>query len=176
MVALENEPYVVLSADFLKKQQRRPVVRAQLKHVRTGQTKEHTFMQSDKIQEAHIESRVWQFLYRNGDRVVFMDSDTYEQTELPTSVMGSAARFLIEGQHAEVLLFEGAAVTIELPIKIDRRVLEAAPGVKGDTAVNVLKDAVVEGGLRVKVPLFVKVGDIVRIDTRDGSYVERVII
>ncbi len=174
MVALEGGPYVVLSSEFLRKQQRRPVVRAVLKHLSTGQTKEHTFMQSDKIQEADIERRMWQFLYRGGDSFMFMDKDTYEQVELPMPVVGAAAPFLIEGQDVEVLLFEKAAVSVELPIKVERRVIEAAPGVKGDTATNVMKEAVVEGNVRVRVPLFVKLGDVVRIDTRDGSYVDRV--
>jgi elongation factor P len=172
-VVLEGEPYIVLIAEFLRKQQRRPVVRATLKHLRTGQTREHTFMQSDKIQEADIERRMWQFLYHTGDRFVFMDTTTYEQMELGTAVVGNAAPFLLEGQDAEMLLFAGAPVSLELPIKIERRIVDTSPGVKGDTATNVMKDAVVEGGVRVKVPLFIKMGDVIRINTRDNSYVER---
>lgn len=172
-VVLDDEPYVVVLAEFLKKQQRRPVVRATLKHLRTGRTREHTFMQSDKIQAANVERKPYQFLYADGGRYVFMDQETYEQAELGDDVIGEAAKYFLEGQVATLLLFGGIGVAVELPIKIERRVTMAPPGVRGDTSTNVMKEVVVEGGARVKAPLFVKEGDIIRIDTRSGEYLER---
>lgn len=172
-IVLEGEPYLTMSAEFLRKQQRRPVVRATLKHLGTGRVKEHTFMQSDKIMEANIERKPNQFLYADGNKYTFMDQGTYEQAELGQEVVGEMTRFLLEGQEATLLLFDGAPVAVELPIKIDRKVITAPPGVKGDTSTNVMKEIEVEGGVKVKAPLFIKEGDTIRIDTRSGQYLER---
>lgn len=174
IVVLDKEPYVVVSAEFLRKQQRRPVVRSVLKHLRTGATKEHSFQQSDKVPEADVERKQCQFIYREGGRFVFMDAETYEQFEISEDVVGEASHFLLEGQVAEVVVFEGTPVSVILPIKIERKVIEAAPGVRGDTSSNVMKEVTVEGNVRVKAPLFIGEGDIIRVDTRTGVYVERV--
>jgi elongation factor P len=173
MVVLDGQPYVVVSADFLKKQQRRPVVRSVLKNLSTGQTKEHTFMQSDKVEEAEIEREKYQFLYEQSDDWQFMNPDTYEQITLSEGEVGEATRFLIEGQEVELMMFDGHAVMVELPIKIKRRVVVAPPGVKGDTSTNVMKEVQIEGGAKIKAPLFIKDGDKIVIDTRTGEYVER---
>lgn len=173
IIVLEGEPYVVANAEYLRKQQRRPVMRTQLKHLRTGTTKEHSFQQSDRVPEADVDRKPAQFLYRQGDTLVFMDQATFEQFEIPATAAGTAVDLLIEGQDAQVVTFEGAPVNLELPIKIDRKVIEAPPGVRGDTSGNVMKEITIEGGVKVKAPLFVSEGDIIRIDTRDGSYVER---
>lgn len=172
-VVLEGEPYLAMAAEFLRKQKGRPVVRATLKHLGTGRTREHTFMQSDKVQEANIERKAYQFLYAEGGRYTFMDQNTYEQIELEQEVMGESAKFLLEGQEVTLLLFDGTSVAVELPIKIDRKVVTAPPGVKGDTSTNVMKEVVIEGGVKMKAPLFIKEGDTIRIDTRSGQYVER---
>lgn len=172
-VVLEGQPFLVMSADFLKKQQRRPVVRAVLKHIKTGQTKEHTFMQSDKVAEAEIERRSFQFLYQDGSGWQLMDPVTYEQVTVSDDVVGGMAKYLIEGQEATLLMFEQQPVALELPIKIDRAVVMAPPGVRGDTSANVMKEVEIEGGTVVKAPLFVEAGDKIRIDTRTGEYVER---
>lgn len=174
MITLEGEPYVVMSADFLRKQQRRPVVRSVLKHVRTGQTREHSFQQADRVPEADIERRQFQFLFDNSDTYTFMDQATYDQLELTREAVGDIAQYMLEGQEIEILFFEGNPVTVDIPIKIERKVIEAPPGVRGDTSSNVMKDVVIEGGMHLKAPLFVAPGDTIRIDTRTGTYVERV--
>lgn len=174
MITLEGEPYLVVSAEFLRKQQRRPVVRSVLKHIRTGQTREHSFQQADKVPEADIERRIAQFLFAEADHYTFMDQTSFEQTELPAATVGELAAYLVEGQTAEILFFEGQPVTLDLPIKIDRKVIEAPPGVRGDTSTNVMKEVLVEGNVKVRVPLFVQTGDTIRLDTRNGAYVERV--
>lgn len=172
-IVLEGQPYLVVEAHFLKKQQRRPVVRSKLKHLRTGNLKEHTFMQSDKIAEAQITKRTWQFLYVSDGTYVFMDQETYEQFELSEEVVGEMKVYLLEGQTVMVVMFDGSPVSVELPIKIDRKVIEAPPGVRGDTSNNVTKEATIEGGLKLKVPLFIHEGDMIKIDTRTGQYLER---
>lgn len=173
MIVLDGEPYVIVSAEFLRKQQRRPVVRSILKHIKTGQTREHSFQQSDKVPEADVERKPYQFLYSDGTVYTFMDQQTYDQLELGPEVVGDMAQYLLDGQEVEVLLFEGGPVNIELPIKINRKVIEAAPGVRGDTSSNTTKEVIVEGNVRIKAPLFIKEGDVIRIDTRSGVYVER---
>ncbi len=173
MLVLEGEPYQVMSAEFLRKQQRRPVVRTMLKNVRTGQSKEHSFQQSDKVPEAAIERQPYQFLYKAGENFALMHQETYEQIEVGPEIVGAAAPYLLEQQPIDVITFEGTAVSVELPIKIERKVIEAPPGVRGDTSTNVTKDIVVEGGLKMKAPLFVKEGDVIRVDTRSGEYLEK---
>lgn len=173
VVVLDSQPYLVDSADFLKKQQRRPVMRCVLKNLQTSQTREHTFMQSDKIEEADISRQSWQYLYEDSGRYMFMNTETYDQVDLGEEIVGDSAKFLLEGQEASVMLFEGKPVSVELPIKIERKVLEAPPGVKGNTSTNVMKEVVLEGGAKVKAPLFVKEGDVIVIDTRTGTYVSK---
>lgn len=174
MITLDGQPYLVVSAEFLRKQQRKPVVRSILKHIKTGQTREHSFQQSDKVPEADIERKDCQYLFKNDNRYTFMDGTTYEQFELPADSLGDLPRYLLEGQTVDILFFEGTPVTVDIPIKIDRAVVEAPPGVRGDTSSNVMKEVIIEGGAKVKAPLFVSAGDKIRIDTRTGTYVERV--
>lgn len=173
MVVMDGQPYLVASADFLRKQQRRPVMRTILKHIKTGQTKEYTFQQSEKVQEADVQRKPYQFLYATGPKYAFMNLETYEQIELGDDVIGDAGKYLLEGEQVEIITFEDAPVNVHLPIKIDRKVIEAPPGVRGDTSSNVMKEAVIEGGAKVKVPLFINEGDTIRINTESGEYVER---
>ena len=173
VIVWDGEPYTVVSAEFLRKQQRRPVVRTTLKHLRTGQTKEHSFQQSDKVPEADVERVPYQFLFKATDAYTFMNGQTYEQLEIKDEILGDVVDYLTEGQEVDVLLFEGNPVSATLPIKIDRKVIEAPPGVRGDTSTNVMKDVVIEGGKKMKAPLFVSEGDMIRIDTRSGEYLGR---
>lgn len=173
IVVLEGQPYVVQSAEFLRKQQRRPVMRTILKHLQTGATKEHSFQQSDKVEEADVDRLDTQYLYRDGQQYVFMQQATYEQFLIDPLLIGDSDQYLLEGQQVDLILFRGKPVVVELPIKIDRTVIEAMPAVRGDTSNNVTKDVVVEGGATIKAPLFIKEGDRIRIDTRTGTYVER---
>jgi elongation factor P len=174
IVVLDDEPYLVSSAEFLRKQQRRPVMRSILKNLRTGKTKEHSFQQSDKVAEADIETIQSQYLYAKSGMYFFMNQIDYNQIELTAKEVGENAPFLIEGQEVEILEFEGKPVALTLPIKVDRKIIEAPPGVRGDTSTNVMKDVTIEGGAKIKAPLFVSEGDTIRIDTRTGTYVERV--
>ncbi len=173
IIVLDGEPYTIVSAEFLRKQQRRPVINTILKHLKTNQTKEHTFQQSDRVDEADIERAPYQYLFEQGGKYVFMNGQTYEQIEIPADIVGDVAKFLLEGEEAQIMLFEGNPVSVELPIKIDRKVIDAPPGVRGDTSSNVTKEIVIEGNVRMRAPLFIKEGDIIRVDTRSGEYLER---
>lgn len=173
MIVLDGEPYQVTSADYLRMQQRRPVMRTMLKHIRTNATREHTFQQSDKVHEAEVGRVPYQFLFIDKGTYTFMDQQTFDQIELSEQFIGDAARYLAEGQVVDIVMFSGEPIGVELPVKIDRKVIEAAPGVRGDTSSNVTKEVLVEGNLKVKAPLFIKEGDSIRIDTRTGTYVER---
>lgn len=102
-----------------------------------------------------------------------MNTQTYEQLEVPSDIVGDAAKFLLEGEEAQVMLFEGIPVSVEMPIKINRKVIEAPEGVRGDTSSNVTKEIVIEGGVRMRAPLFIKEGDVIRVDSRNGEYLER---
>ncbi len=173
IIVLDSEPYIIAAAEFLRKQQRRPVVNATLKHLRTNQTRQHTFQQSDKVEEADVQTMPYQYLYMDADAYVFMDGQTYEQLEVPANIVGDAAKFLLQGEEVQIMLFEGTPVSVELPIKINRKVIEAPEGVRGDTSSNVTKEIVIEGGVRLRAPLFIKEGDIIRVDSRSGEYLER---
>lgn len=173
IIVLDGEPYQVASADYLRMQQRRPVMKTILKHIRTGATREHTFQQSDKVEEADITRKQYQYLYESAGIYSFMDQETYEQIDLSADVLAGAEKYLLDGQMVDVVFYDGSPIGVELPIKIERKVIEAPPGVKGDTSSNVTKDILVEGNLRVKAPLFIKEGETIRIDTRTGEYVER---
>lgn len=173
IIVLDGEPYIIVSAEFLRKQQRRPVINTTLKHLKTDQTRQHTFQQSDKVQEADIEHSPHQYLYEQDGKYVFMSSQTYEQIEMPVDAIGELARFLLEGQEVNIMLFEGNPVSVDMPIKIERKVIEAPPGVRGDTSSNVTKEIMIEGGVKMRAPLFIKEGEMIRVDTRTGEYLER---
>lgn len=173
VITFESEPYLVTQANFLRKQQRRPVMKTILKHLRTGKTKEHSFQQSDKIEEANITKKPMQYLYAAGEMFAFMDQQTYEQVELSAEVVGEVAKFLLEGQTIDLVLFEENPLTVDMPIKITRKVISSPDAIRGDTSTNVFKEVIVEGNLKVGAPLFIKEGESIIIDTRSGEYVER---
>lgn len=166
-----GDPWVVLKTDFMKKAQRRPVMRTKLRNIRTGQVKERTFKQGDSIPEADVAKIKAQFLYAGGQQYTFMDQGTYEQYVLAADAVGSAVSFLREGLVVDLLTFEGSPVAVQLPIKITLKVVSAPPGVRGDSASNITKEVVLEGDIKVKAPLFVKEGDAIVVDTRTGEYV-----
>lgn len=168
-----GDPWVILETDFMKKAQRRPVMRTKLRNVRTGQVKERTFKQGDSIPEADVAKKKAQFLYAGGSEYTFMDQETYEQYTLSDAAVGAAGQFLRQGVLVDVLTHEGAPVAVQLPIKMTLRVTSAPPGVRGDSASNVMKEVELEGGTRVKAPLFIKEGDLVIVDTRTGEYVSK---
>ncbi|MCG8603624.1 elongation factor P, partial [bacterium] len=149
-------------------------IRTKLKQLMTGKVVDHTFRLSDTIEEVRLEEKEMQYLYATGDELCFMDNETYDQINLPKAMLGSQIDFLKEGNMLRVQFLEGQAVTASLPMFIELKVTEAPPGVKGDTVSNLQKEVTLETGAEIQVPLFIKEGDVLKIDTRDGRYIERV--
>lgn len=171
---VENgDPWVVVESDFMKKAQRRPVMRTKIRNLRTGQVIHKTYKQGDSIPEADVVKTKAQFLYGSNNQYTFMDQESYEQYALSREQIGDGAKFLRDGMEVQLIRFEGSPVAVELPMKVEMKVIQAAPGIRGDSASNIMKEATLDGGMRVQVPLFIKEGDTVRIDTRTGEYVER---
>ncbi len=166
--------YVVL--DYLHNKQGRgnATIKTKLRNLRTGSTIERSFQSGGRVQDVRLDTHQVQFLYRDGDLYHFMDTETYDQTALSSETLGEHAEYLKEGTTVELLTYDNQPIDIELPTTVDLKVVETAPGYKGDTASGGGKPAKLETGVTVTVPFFVNVGDTVRVDTRDGSYVTRV--
>lgn len=149
-------------------------VRTKLKNVVTGQVIDVTFRSGEKLDQVRLESRPMQYLYADGESLVFMDMETYDQVEVPRGVVERESRLLKEGTVVDVESVGSEVIGVTLPVFVELEVANAEPGVRGNTAAGGTKPVVLESGLTVSVPLFVDVGDVVRIDTRTGEYVERV--
>ncbi len=173
-ILVNGEPYQVMTANFVRMQQRKPVMQTKLKHLINGKVLEISFKPGDRVEEADLEKRRADYLYQDPTGVHFMDSANYEQFSLPAESLGKRIQLLKEGTAVEVLYFNGKPVSITLPPKIELRVVSAPPGIKGDTAGNVTKAVTLETGLVIHAPLFVKEDDVIRINTDTVEYVERV--
>lgn len=148
-------------------------VRTKVKNVMTGAVTEKTFNPSDKYQEAFIERREMQYLYNDGGLYYFMDNETFEQIPINASVLGSNFKFVKENMVCKVLSYKGNVFGVEPPFFVELVVTETDAGFKGDTATNTTKPAKLETGAEIKVPLFIEEGDKIKIDTREGQYLER---
>ena len=149
------------------------VVRTRLRNVKTGAVQERTFKADEKVGLAIVERREMQYLYREGDHLVLMDSETYEQLPVPLEVVGPAASYLVEGATCLVPMFEGTPIGVELAAAVVLAVASTEPGVRGDRVSGAVKPAQLETGITVQVPLFVEPGDRVKVDTRTGAYLSR---
>ncbi len=148
-------------------------VRTTLKNVRTGAVVERTFRAGEKVERAIIDKRDMQYLYRDGDDYVFMDSTTYDQLNVAQGTLGDAANFLVENSTAVLNLYDGEIVGTDLPAAVELAIAETEPGIQGDRVSGARKPATLETGLVVQVPLFVNPGDRVKVDTRSGEYITR---
>ncbi len=171
---LDGELWTVLEFLHHKPGKGQAVVRTKLRNVRTGAVLERTFRADEKVGLAILEKREQQFLYREGDALVFMDLGTYEQVHVPAEVAGSAVHYLTEGATAVVAYHQGVPIAVELPAAVTLAVTDTEPGLRGDRVSGAMKPATLETGLVVQVPLFVEPGDRVKVDTRTGEYLERV--
>lgn len=172
-IEVDGEVYSVVEFQHVKPGKGSAFVRTKLKNVRTGAVLERTFAAGEKLPRAHVERREVQYLYNTGTEYVVMDTQTYEQFGLTDDQLGDAVKFLKENMTLWVLTHAGTHIGIELPNFVELEVVETDPGVKGDTATGGSKPAKLETGAVVKVPLFVNVGDRIRVDTRTGQYIER---
>ncbi|MSQ41367.1 MAG: elongation factor P [Dehalococcoidia bacterium] len=174
-VELDGEPYQVVEYTQQKMQQRAPVLHLKLRHLRTGRLVERTFSAYHlHLPLAEVDHRSAQYIYSDGDLYYFMDSESFEQFPISREKLGDVLNYLKEQTQVSLLFYKGAALTVELPITVDLKVAEAPPAFRGDTAQGGNKPATLETGLVVQVPLFVAVGDVVRVDTRNGEYLTRV--
>jgi elongation factor P len=149
-------------------------VRTKLRNVRTGAVLERTFNAGVKVGLAIVERKEMQYLYRDGDNLFFMDMGTYDQVPVPADVAGDSPNYLAEGSTAQVAMHQGVPIAVELPASVVLTINETQGAVRGDTRTNVLKPATTQTGYVVQVPLFVETGERVKVDTRSGTYIERV--
>jgi len=171
---LNNKPVKVVSYSHTKIGRGGATVKVSLRNLMTGKLEEKTFNGQVKFEEISTLKRRLQFLYVEDETAAFMDPSTYEQIELEVQVLGDDLKYVKEGEEVNVLFWDNKALSVELPPNVVLTIEETTAGVKGNSATNVYKPSKVNGGLEVKVPLFIKVGDKVRVDTRTGEYVERV--
>jgi elongation factor P len=173
-VRLDGQPYLVVEHQFVKPGKGQAFTRTRLKNMITGSVLDRTFRSGEKFEKPELEERQMQYLYPEGDQRVFMDTATYDQIHLSEAQLAENIYYLLDGTMVDVLFFEGKPIDITPPMFVELRVAETEPGFKGDTSSGGNKPATLETGLRVNVPLFVNEGDVLKIDTRTVSYVERV--
>ncbi len=173
-IELNGEPFLMVDFQHVKPGKGGAFVRTRLKSLISGNVIDKTFRSGEKVETPDLEERAMQYLYPDGDSFVFMDNETYEQLIINKDAMGNATEFLKENTNVNILFHNQKPIGVELPNFVELEVVKTDPGIKGDTASGGSKPATLETGAIVQVPLFIKEGDILKIDTRDGSYIERV--
>jgi elongation factor P len=173
-IIVDGTPYTIIEFQFVKPGKGQAFTRTKLRNMLNGNVIERTFKTGEKLEKADLEVRQMTFLYPEGGRYVFMDSQTYEQIDLTAEQLGDSRYYLQDNMQVEVLFWNDRPIGVTPPTFVELRVVETEPGFKGDTTTNALKPAKLETGVTVQVPLFVNEGDILKIDTRTGEYVERV--
>jgi len=170
---LDGQPHIVVSSEFHRMQMRKAVMRAQIRNLLTGQLLQKTFTASDRFDEAAVEKSNSQYLYRDGDGFCFMDNETYEQYHMSEDVLGDKALFLTDSLNVVLILFNGHPIQIELPAHVFLKVTEAPVALKGDSVTNTFKTCTCETGLKITCPIFIGQGDVVKVNTESGQYIER---
>ncbi len=173
-IEIDGTPYIIVDFQHVKPGKGGAFVRTKLKNLINGRVVDQTFRSGEKVDKPDLMEREMQYLYREGDRYCMMDNETYDQMMLTEEQVGEARLYLVENLNVEVLFFNQAPLAIELPNFVELEVTQTEPGVKGDTAAGGTKPATLESGATVQVPLFINEGDRVRVDTRTGTYIERV--
>ena len=173
MVEVDGDPYEVIYREHSKIGWGGAVLRTKIKNLKTGNVMSRTFQGSETLKEADLSRSKAQYLYRESDQYHFMDEKNYEQFSLSQEQLGDLAKFLKEGTSVSILLFKEKPVNVDLPIKLELKVIEAPPALRGNTADGGTKQVKLETGQTITVPLFIKEGDTVKVNTRDGKYVER---
>lgn len=173
-IEMENKVYVIVEFQHVKPGKGAAFVRAKLKNVITGQVVEQTFNPADKYENAHIERKEMQYSYKDGDLYYFMDLESYEMMPLNYEVVAEAMKYIKEEMSVSVQIYKGNAFSVEPPNFVELIITETEPGVQGDTSKAGNKPAKLETGVSINVPLFVNQGEKIRVDTRNGAYMERV--
>jgi elongation factor P len=172
-IEVEGTPYEIVDFQHFKPGKGGAMVRTKLRNFLTDRMQDITFRSGEKVSKPDLETRDMQFLYHDGDNLIFMDLTTFEQIEIKEESTDGKAGFLKDGQQCRVLLYKGNPLDIDIPLSLVMEVVETEPGAKGDTVSNVTKGAKVETGITIQVPIFVNVGDRIKIDTRTKEYLGR---
>jgi elongation factor P len=170
---LDNQLFKVLEYSHNKPGRGNATIRTKLYNLKTGTIIERTFQSGDRVQDIRLDHHQVQYLYKDGDLYYFMDNQTYEQTPLTAQALGDTVNYLRENLEVKLTFYDGQPLDVELPTAVELKVVESEPGVRGDTATGATKLATTETGLIVQVPLFVNVGDTIKVDTRTGGYLTR---
>jgi elongation factor P len=168
-----GKPYQVIKYSLIKMGRGGAVVKVTARNLENGATEEKSLSSNVAVEEVSTSKKKLQYLFKDSSSVTFMDSKTYEQVEVPLSVLAEDTLYLKEGESVDVLFWDDKPLSVILPPNVVLGVSECDPGVKGNSATNIYKPAVLDNGLNLKVPLFIKIGDKIRVDTRTGEYVER---
>jgi elongation factor P len=173
-ILIDDEPFVIVEFQHVKPGKGGAFVKTRIKSLVTGNVLDRTFRSGDKAEIPDVEQREMQYLYKEEDRYYFMDISTYDQLFVPETNLGDAVNYLKDGIVIALSFYRGKAIGVELPNFVDLKVMKTEPGMKGDTAQNATKPAVLESGYTLQVPLFLEEGEVVKIDTRTGQYMTRV--
>ena len=174
IIDLDGQLYQVLDYRHIKMGRGSAQIRLKLRDINAGHTFERSFQASEKFIRARLDYRNMQYLYNDGNLYYFMDEENYEQIPLSTAHLGDALNYLKEGMSMQVSSYKGEVLGVELPITIELEVTETGPAFKGDTATSGTKPATLETGLNIQVPIFISTGDVIKVDTRSGTYLGRV--
>lgn len=171
---INGHPYSVVEFMFVKPGKGQGLYKCKLKNLMTGAVIERTYRSGEKLESADVETRGFQFLFAGSDGYTFMDNQSYEQLEIANDIVGDSKNFLMDQLEVELLFFNGKVIDCSLPSHVVMEITECEPGIKGDTATGATKLATIQTGYTLQVPLFIKAGERIKIDTRTGDYVERV--
>ncbi|MFQ5723895.1 MAG: elongation factor P [Terriglobia bacterium] len=174
VIQLDGDLYSIFSLNHRTPGNKRGFVRAKLRDLNSGAMIEHRFSSEDFVERAYLDEKEVEFLYQEGDVFTFMDTSTYEQYPLSQEALGATVGYLTPNCQLKVTFFQGKPLGVELPASVELKVVETEPGIKGASATNVTKPAKLETGLTVQVPPFVSEGEVIRVDTAEGTYLERV--
>ncbi|MCP3032984.1 elongation factor P [Halobacillus sp. A1] len=172
-IEVDGNIWQVMDFQHVKPGKGAAFVRSKLRNLRNGNIQEKTFRGGEKVEKAHIENRRMQYLYGSGDMHAFMDTENYEQVELPTAQISHQLNYLKENMEVQIQTYQGETIGVELPKNVELKVVETEPGIKGDTASGGTKPATLETGLIVQVPFFINEDEVLLISTTDGKYVSR---
>lgn len=174
IIKFKNDLYSIIEFQHVKPGKGGAFVRTMLKNVKTGKVLDNTFRAGEKVDVVRVERKKYQYLYKEADSLVCMDNETFEQINVPVELFGEGVNLIKESAEVDILFNGQEIVDVEIPVFSELKVVETEPGFKGNTATGAVKPAKLETGVTVNVPLFIEVGDVLKIDTRTGEYVERV--
>lgn len=174
IINFRNELCNIMSVEHRTPGNLRAFYQVKMRNLKNGKTFEHRFRSGEEVQIERVEQKVYQYLYKDGNEFFFMDNETYDQININEDFVGDQGNFIKEGQEVQIQFHNGNPIALIMPPNVELKIVSAPPGVKGNTATNATKQAEVETGAMINVPMFIEDGDVIRVDTRTGAYVERV--